>query len=45
MEKYIIGLVFILEVVFFMKNIICGFGLCVTFLNAAYAEDVFDNHG
>jgi opacity protein-like surface antigen len=44
MEKYIIGLVFILEVVFFMKNIICSFGLCVTFLNAAYAEDVLDNH-
>ena len=44
MEKYIIDLVFILEVVFFMKNIICSFGLCVTFLNAAYAEDVLDNH-
>jgi len=44
MNQYIIGVVFILEVVFFMKNIICGLALGVTFLNAAYAQDVLDNH-
>ena len=27
-----------------MKNIICGLALGVTFLNAAYAQDVLDNH-
>lgn len=44
MEKYIIGLFSILKVVLFMKIIIFSLGLCIAFLNAVYAEDIFVNH-